>query len=317
METPVISIIVPVYKAENYLCRCVDSILAQTFSDFEVLLIDDGSPDKSGEICDAYAQRDGRVRVIHKENGGVSSARQCGIDNARGEYTIHADPDDWVEPTMLEDLYSKAKEDDADIVICDYWEEVAGAVRKKVQKPTGFSRDALLSDILNQRLHGSCWNKLIRRSCFADVKFPEGLNFSEDAFVCLNIIHKGVRVVYWGKAYYHYCWDTNPGSILKSSQRRLYNQTLLFLDKIKSICPVAEFPEGYAVQYSDLAIRAFCSNIYGTSEFRKLIESWEHEYAFKTKLPKRWRILFLLSTDFYLYRIIRMLIDKRRKLKNI
>ena len=123
MTNPKISIIVPVYKAENYLHRCVDSILTQTFSDFEVLLIDDGSPDKSGYICDEYARKDSRVRVFHKENGGVSSARQCGIDNAYGEYTIHADPDDWVEPTMLEELYAKAMDEDADMVICDYYED--------------------------------------------------------------------------------------------------------------------------------------------------------------------------------------------------
>lgn len=83
--TPKISVIVPVYKAENYLHRCVDSLLAQTFEDFEILLVDDGSPDASGSICDEYAQKDHRIRVFHKENGGVSSARQCGIDHAQGE----------------------------------------------------------------------------------------------------------------------------------------------------------------------------------------------------------------------------------------
>ena len=121
---PKVSIIVPVYKAEAYLHRCVDSILAQTFTDFELLLIDDGSPDRSGEICDEYAQKDSRIRVIHKENGGVSSARQRGLDEAVGEYTIHVDSDDWVEPNMLEELYKKAKQDDADIVICDYFNNI-------------------------------------------------------------------------------------------------------------------------------------------------------------------------------------------------
>ena len=106
-KQPAVSVIVPVYKAENYLCHCVDSLLAQTFPDFEILLIDDGSPDHSGDICDEYARKDSRVRVFHKENEGVSSTRQCGIDNAKGEYTIHADPDDWVEPDMLEELYKK------------------------------------------------------------------------------------------------------------------------------------------------------------------------------------------------------------------
>ena len=118
---PKVSVIVPVYKAEKYLQRCVDSLLAQTFTDFELLLIDDGSPDRSGEICDEYAAADSRVRVFHKVNGGVSSARQCGMDNATGEYTIHADPDDWVEPIMLKELYVKAKEENADMVFCNYY----------------------------------------------------------------------------------------------------------------------------------------------------------------------------------------------------
>ena len=127
-----VSIIVPVYKAEAYLHHCLDSILAQTFTDWELLLVDDGSPDRSGVICDEYAAKDDRIIVFHKENGGVSSARQKGQDEAQGEYTIHADPDDWVEPTMLEELYKKAKADDADMVICDYFSNT-GKKQKYVQ----------------------------------------------------------------------------------------------------------------------------------------------------------------------------------------
>ena len=97
MENPKISIIVPVYNAERYLHRCIDSILAQTFRDFELLLIDDGSKDNSGYICDEYAEKDERVKVWHKENGGVSSARNVGLDNARGEWVTFADSDDWLE----------------------------------------------------------------------------------------------------------------------------------------------------------------------------------------------------------------------------
>ena len=119
--TPSISVIIPVYKAEKYLYRCVDSFLRQTFSDFEVLLIDDGSPDNSGKICDAYSVQDKRIKAFHKTNEGVSSARQYGLDHAEGEYVIHADPDDWVEPTMLEELYQNAVQNNADMVICDFW----------------------------------------------------------------------------------------------------------------------------------------------------------------------------------------------------
>ena len=114
-----ISIIVPVYNTEKYLRRCIDSVLAQTYQDFELLLIDDGSKDSSGAICDEYAAQDARVRVFHKENGGVSSARNVGLDNARGEWITFVDADDWIESDMLELLLRKGEETGADIVMGD------------------------------------------------------------------------------------------------------------------------------------------------------------------------------------------------------
>ena len=107
MNSPKISIIVPVYNAEKYLHRCIDSILTQTFGDFELLLIDDGSTDKSGRICDDYVSKDHRIRIFHKQNGGVASARELGIIQAVGKYSIHVDADDWIESNMLEEMYKK------------------------------------------------------------------------------------------------------------------------------------------------------------------------------------------------------------------
>jgi len=314
MMTPKISVIVPVYKAEKYLHRCVDSILSQTFQDFEVLLIDDGSPDRSGEICDEYAKRDSRVRVFHKKNGGVSSARQCGIDNALGEYTIHADPDDWVEPNMLEELYEKAKEDDADMVICDYWEDVNGTRKLIIQEPLNFEKKELLNAFLLQQLHGSCCNKLVRRACYRNVSFPKGLNYSEDTYVIMHIINEGIKTLYLHKAFYHYCMDTNPNSIMKSSKKNLFYQGLKFVELMKGICPVDEFHEGYAVQYADLAIRAFCCNIYSTRELMYITEDWNKEFHFKNKLSLFWSFLFFMATRLRMYRILYALIELKRKI---
>lgn len=219
---PAVSVIVPVYKAEKYLHRCVDSLLAQTFTDFELILIDDGSPDSSGEICDAYAARDERVRVIHQTNGGVSAARQKGIDEAQGEYTIHADPDDWVEPTMLEELYRKAKEEDADIVICDYITHIRKKKIYTTQRPSALNSDALVHDLLFQQLHGSCCNKLVKRACYSlyGVRFPEGLNMREDLHVCLSLLMHPVKAAYLNKAFYHYDLATNGNSLSLSGDRR-------------------------------------------------------------------------------------------------
>lgn len=201
---PKISIIVPVYKAEKYINRCVDSILAQTFTDWELLLIDDGSPDRSGEICDGYAWSDKRIRVFHQKNGGVSSARQKGQDEAVGEYTIHVDPDDWVEPEMLRELYAKAREDDADMVICDYYANEGGIQKYIKQQPVRLDSKVVLNELF-QQLHGSCCNKLVRRACYSGkVNFPKGINCCEDLIWCVQVLMFSPKISYIGKAFYHY-----------------------------------------------------------------------------------------------------------------
>ena len=234
---PKVSVIVPVYKAENYLHRCVDSLLAQTFHDYEILLVDDGSPDMSGEICDEYAKKDSRVRVFHKENGGVSSARQCGMDNARGEYTIHADPDDWVEPEMLEELYKKAKEEDADMVICDYYINYRRKQIYKQQKPKSLNHDAVMRQLLLQQLHGACWNKLVRRKLIEDfgILFPLDMTIWEDLYVnCCFLMHE-VKVYYLGKAFYHYDCYNNGESLTKKIDMKAISSMIDFVSYIEDI----------------------------------------------------------------------------------
>lgn len=234
-NNPKVSVIVPVYKAEVYLHRCVDSLLSQTFQDYEILLVDDGSPDRSGEICDEYAKKDSRVRVFHKENGGVSSARQCGIDNARGEYTIHADPDDWVEPEMLEELYKKAKEDDADMVICDFYEERKDSTKYIKQEPSSLNHEVVLRELF-QQLHGSCWNKLVRRVCYKEygVSFPKELNYCEDLFVNTSLLSHNINIVYLSKAYYHYDLYSNSESLVKRPLKIILMQEQILYAILKS-----------------------------------------------------------------------------------
>ena len=215
-----VSIIVPVYKAEAYLHRCLDSILAQTFTDWELLLVDDGSPDRSGVICDEYASKDDRIRVFHKENGGVSSARQKGQDEAQGEYTIHADPDDWVEPTMLEELYKKAKADDADMVICDYYMNDGKNQTYITQKPSNLDSNTVLKELF-QQLHGSCCNKLVRRVCYSGkADFPDGINCCEDLIWCVKVLKQNPRISYIHKAYYHYILSSSDSQSKMVSEER-------------------------------------------------------------------------------------------------
>lgn len=229
-----VSIIVPIYKAENYINRCVDSILNQTFKDFELLLIDDGSPDKSGYICDEYAKKDNRIRVIHKKNGGVSSARQKGQDEAIGDYTIHVDPDDWIEPTMLEDLYMKAIADSADMVICDYYTNEGSKQNYITQEPTNLDSCEVLYELFRQ-LHGSCCNKLVRRACYIDkVFFPKNINCCEDLIWCIQVLKCSPKISYLNKAYYHYMITTTDSQSKSVSVERSL-QDLKMLHTLESL----------------------------------------------------------------------------------
>lgn len=224
-----ISIIVPVYKAEKTLDKCIASILSQTFTDFELLLIDDGSPDGSGKICDEYALNDERIRVIHKSNGGVSSARQTGVDVARGEYSIHVDPDDWVEPEMLQELYRCAKRHDADMVICDFY-EISNKGQKYIkQEPSALDASVVLEDIFF-KLHGSTWNKLIKHSCYIrnKVHFPLNISFCEDQYVIASLLLNNLKVAYLPKAFYHYQRDDSKKSLsLKYTEASLSEDILI------------------------------------------------------------------------------------------
>ncbi len=231
-KEPKISVIVPVYKAEAYLHRCVDSIIAQTFTDWELLLVDDGSPDRSGDICDEYASKDARIRVFHKENGGVSSARQKGLDEAVGEYTIHADPDDWVEPTMLEELYKKAKEDDADMVICDFFVNTKSHQYVSKQQPKECKAHIVLEQLLLQELHGSCWNKLIKKTCYVNynVTFLPQIIRWEDLLVICSLLLNPIRVSYVPRAFYHYDQVCNANSIVRKPTMKGLRSQMFFID---------------------------------------------------------------------------------------
>ena len=292
---PQISIIVPVYKAEAYLHRCIDSLLNQTFIEFEILLIDDGSPDKSGEICDEYAKKDNRIRVFHKENEGVSSARQCGIDNALGEYTIHTDPDDWVEPNMLEELYNKAKEVDADMVICDFYEEYINKQIYKKQEPSALDSNTVLKELF-QHLHGSCWNKLIKRTCYNkyNVKFPFELKCNEDQYVCASILLHEINIVYLPKAFYHYSQEVNLNSLVKKPkdyEERLFVKTmfcsLLHNHKHYNIC--------YQFMISDMVCNVYYNQKYTSYEFKNLFYRYKYIILTNKNMPFHLRFRLYLS----------------------
>lgn len=200
-----ISIIVPVYKVEPYLRKCVDSILAQTFTDFEVILVDDGSPDNSGKICDEYASKDSRVRVIHKKNGGLSSARNAGIDVARGKYLGFVDSDDYIEKDMYELLYDNIVKEQADLSICGVYDLYANREPKilKTQYMVLSKIEAMKMILEAKVVSVQAWNKLYKKEIFDTIRYPEGV-ITEDAAVILPVLDKTEKVVIDTQQKYYY-----------------------------------------------------------------------------------------------------------------
>lgn len=198
---PELSIIVPVYKVEKYLPRCIDSILAQTFGDFELILIDDGSPDGCGRICDEYAKKDKRIVVIHQKNMGVSAARNAGLDIARGRYIGFVDSDDWIEPQMYEVMMDAIRENGADMAVCGvrYADEDGKFTRADRLSEGVYTRAGLLEDVfaMPNKLGGGCCNKVFDASKIASVRFKVGMTIAEDAlylFDCFMRIDGAVKI---------------------------------------------------------------------------------------------------------------------------
>lgn len=188
---PKISVIVPVYKVEPYLRRCVDSILGQTFADFELILVDDGSPDQCGAICDEYAQRDPRVVVIHQENGGLSAARNAGIDwafaNSSSQWLNFIDSDDWVHPEYLQRLLDAAVTMDVSVSICGYVQTAGEEPEVNIDDLAPVlwnTEDYFVKHNVNATV---AWGKLYRKECFAEIRYPVG-KLHEDEFTTYKVL---------------------------------------------------------------------------------------------------------------------------------
>lgn len=201
-----ISIIIPVYNVEAYLRQCLDSVLAQTLKDIEVIVVDDGSTDNSPAICDEYAARDIRVRVLHQPNSGRSAARNAGIKMARGEYVGFVDSDDWIDPQMYEYMFEKITRTQSDIAICGYFYEYTygSKVKEPVPPPAVYQRSDVLRMLIEDRLIQSLsCDKLFRREILED-PYPEGRSYYEDSVVMLRWFSRAERFAIDATPFYHY-----------------------------------------------------------------------------------------------------------------
>lgn len=218
-----ISIIVPVYNVESCLERCVNSLVNQKYKDIEIILVDDGSTDGSAELCDKLQQRDERIYVIHKENGGLSSARNAGINVARGDYYAFVDSDDFVERDMYETMYEAIKKSGKDIASCGRFVDIFGEYCNQeftLDSERIYSREDAMREILFlEKIDVAAWDKLYKKKLFQDIRYPEG-KISEDAAVIFDILEKSNGIIHVGKPLYHYVFRKNSITKSKYSEKK-------------------------------------------------------------------------------------------------
>lgn len=226
MEKEVISVVIPVYNVQAYLGRCVESVMRQTYDRLEIILVDDGSTDNSGRLCDEYAGMDSRIKVIHKENGGLADARNAGIDKATGTMFSFVDSDDYIAEDMLERLYDAKRSSGAQIAACQY-QMVSddhgpsdGAVDSEVKVQELSSLEALRLMLKLGDITCSAWGKLYDRELFSEVRYPKGRNFEDLGTTYKLFAQAGKLVLVFFRGYYYF---SRPGSL----QNRPYDPSKL------------------------------------------------------------------------------------------
>ncbi|MBU3198080.1 glycosyltransferase [Clostridium estertheticum] len=244
MNNPLISIIVPIYNVEVYIRNCVDSILGQSYENLEIILVDDGSPDNCGDICDEYRSKDKRIKVIHKKNGGLSSARNAGIDIASGDYLGFIDSDDWIESDMYESLYNALTSHKADISVCGRYIVEADKITtiSDSEKAEVFTRREALSELVLDEYSGMknfAWDKLYKKELFDDIRYPEG-KYYEDIFTTYKLFSKSNKIVDIKSPKYYYLLrgDSICGSNTASKRYDYCLANIKCLEYIKSLEPL-------------------------------------------------------------------------------
>ncbi len=289
MIAETISVIVPVYNAEKYLDRCVESIVAQTYKNLEIILVDDGSTDNSPAICDAWAKKDSRIRVIYKKNGGVSSARNAGLDACTGDYIGFADADDWMEPDMYEVLIGNAKRYSADKSSCGY----IYYGQQAVCAPAETCRVLQSSDEIRLRIvsgeHNAVWCAIYSRSVVGDIRFDESLKVAEDWLFNYQVCLKMSSEVIVNTPLYHY--EDNIESAMHGINEKKISDRISVLEYIWN----SEYSrEKHLPQLAGEYVPAF---FYGVDECIRENVYKEKWYKKKVKKELNGKLMFILRSD--------------------
>ena len=321
---PRLSVIVPVYKVEKYIHKCVESILNQTFTDFELILVDDGSPDDCGRICDEYAKKDARVRVIHKENGGQSSARNIGLDAARGEIIGFVDSDDDIDINMYQYLIEFMDKEKLDLVFCDVYLIRGTRIREQSMYSSNkvLSREQGLNDNLICKIDNAVWNKIYKKDIFENLRFTEGIVY-EDVRIMYKIFDRIKKSGYLKKSLYYY-YKRKNSTIAQSfnSKSRYdcfkgYKERLEF--SIKENLECVEMCRVLAVETALATLTAFYANKEDENSDRyKDVESFLNvnsaEVKSKLKGKKRF-LLWSFENCKYIHKMYAKLSATSKKIK--
>lgn len=282
MMNELITVIVPVYKVEPYICRCIDSILLQTYKNLEIILIDDGSPDRCGQICDEYANIDKRIKVIHKQNGGLSDARNTGLEISTGNYISFVDSDDWIHEKYIEKLYKILRETNSDISVCNFIETSKENVELDIAKEDiyEFSNIEALEQITDKL--GTqmvvAWGKLYKKDLFENIRFPYG-RIHEDDFTTYKLIYKTKKIALT-KAQLIYYWKREDS--ITGSGYNIKHQ----LDKLDALEEMTVFFRGIGLKelsfktYKSVFVMYMTIALH-TNEFKDEINEKEFKARFK------------------------------------
>lgn len=282
-----ISVIVPVYNVEAYLKRCVDSILAQTFADFELILVDDGSPDNCGKICDAYAEKDNRVYVIHKENGGLSDARNAGLDwifeNSDSQWISFIDSDDWVHPKYLELLYEAVTKGNVTISACKEIHVHSESNMLNIENDYEWKLvDPESAHTTNNMV--TAWGKLFAKELFRNLRFPKG-KLHEDLYTTYKIVLPQEKVAVSPQEYYFYYVNPNSLTHVEWNPKRL--DELEACEQILDYC-IAHNRESFYKRMLDYYISCIVLNHMQAIEEKKEFNSYYSKL--RRKLRKALRL---------------------------
>lgn len=253
-----LTVIVPVYNVEKYLHRCIDSILNQTFKDFELILVNDGSTDNSAQICEEYSQKDKRIKVIHKQNGGLSSARNVGLDIAEGEYIGFVDSDDYISHNMFNELYQKIRKHNADLAICNFLYIKEDELFSNTYEKLDIVEEFEGLEIINQLYQSKgtqfvvAWNKLYKKKLFNQLRYEDGF-LHEDEYIIHKILYRCEKVVYSPRSMYYYV--QRNGSIMNTTNNkksidivRAFEDRVKFFRKINNLSLYQKAMDAYIVR---------------------------------------------------------------------